>query len=119
MSDRDDLADILREHAMPVREPDFPRDEFECCADAVIEKGWRPPPRAVEGHDDLLNLPSGSVLLHTPCPQLTHACLWTKGAFQWFTVGTTELYDCCDVMGHLDPGEQLLVISTPEAGDQS
>lgn len=38
MSIRDELAALLREHAMPSIEADYPRDEYECCADAILAR---------------------------------------------------------------------------------
>lgn len=62
-SDRDQLAAILRGHSMPSGEPDFPADEYECCADAVIAAGWRPPTRVITTVDDLDALPVAAVIL--------------------------------------------------------
>lgn len=38
MSIRDDLIDVLRRHAMPSVEDDMPKDEYECCADAILDR---------------------------------------------------------------------------------
>ncbi|WP_432678011.1 hypothetical protein ACRAJ3_25090 [Rhodococcus pyridinivorans] len=38
MSIRDELAALLRQHAMPSLEADYPRDEYECCADAILAR---------------------------------------------------------------------------------
>lgn len=62
MTDRDDLAAILRDHAMPSREFEFPADEYECCADAVIERGWRPPARVIKAPINVDALPVGTLV---------------------------------------------------------
>ncbi len=35
---REELAALLREHAMPSLDSDYPRDEYECCADAILAR---------------------------------------------------------------------------------
>lgn len=34
---RDRLAQVLRAHAMPAVDSEFPADEYDCCADAILE----------------------------------------------------------------------------------
>lgn len=62
MSDREQLAAILREHSMPSSESDFPADEFECCADAVLAAGWRPSAQVMETVESLHALPDETIV---------------------------------------------------------
>ena len=40
MSDdiRDELARLLREHQTPIPDDGYPADEYDCCADAILER---------------------------------------------------------------------------------
>ncbi|MFG1794211.1 hypothetical protein [Nocardia sp. NPDC049149] len=84
-SDRDQLAAILREHSMPSGESDFPADEYECCADAVLAAGFRPPARLIETHAELDALPVGAVVMDAPYPDGDVHQKLVEG--QWFEPG--------------------------------
>lgn len=52
--DRDQLAHLLRGHGWPGRDDDYPGDEYDCCADAIIAAGWRLPVRMLPQVGDLI-----------------------------------------------------------------
>ncbi|WP_029923898.1 hypothetical protein [Nocardia otitidiscaviarum] len=47
-SDRDTLAQIMRDHRSPLPNVGYPGDEYDCCADALLAAGVRPPVRVIE-----------------------------------------------------------------------
>lgn len=104
MSDRDQLAAILRDHAMPGGEADFPPGEYECCAEAIVHAGWRPPPRRIEDHAGLEALPAGTIIIEEEPDYETdpNPCTWFRrrldgGELTWEEFGSDRHWDSSDV----------------------
>lgn len=84
-------------------------------AAAVVDLGWRPPPRVITTQAELDALPDGSVVLHDECSdEIGSACVWVKGCDMWSTNGHNAEYDSEDLISHCDPGETLTVLHEPE-----
>jgi hypothetical protein len=84
-------------------------------ADAAIAKGWRPPPRIIVHVDELIALPDGSVVLHSPCSDVIgSSCVWVKGVDWWMTTHIPGEFDSYDLDSHCDDEETLTVLWTPD-----
>ncbi|WP_142253916.1 hypothetical protein, partial [Mycobacterium sp. NS-7484] len=81
--------------------------------DAVLAAGWRPPARGIETAEELDKLPSGSVVVHSPCPD-EHACTWQSGTGGWwFTPGDGCPYEPHDLISHCGISGRLLLLWEP------
>lgn len=61
-TERDQLAALLRDHGAPIPDEGYPADEYDCCAQALLEAGVRLPARVIESAEELDTLPVGAVV---------------------------------------------------------